>query len=86
MDPSAITRFLDEVMETPQVHGAILIDFQSGLCLGAAGKAREDDAPQLAVASREACDQEGVGVVQVRGARVVLRRGAKVLVGVFKDA
>jgi hypothetical protein len=73
-------------METPGVQGAILIDEQSGLCLGAAGKAREDDAPQLTVASRSACDEEGVGVVQLRGARVVLRRGEKVLVGVFKDA
>ena len=72
-------------METPQVQGAILIDAASGLCLGAAGKAREDDAPQLTVASRSACDAEGVGAVTLRGSRVVLRRGDGVLVGVFKE-
>ncbi|CCX07356.1 hypothetical protein FPQ18DRAFT_352255 [Pyronema domesticum] len=85
MDPSAITRFLDGVMASPSVSGAILINAQDGLCLGATGKAREDDAPQLLVASRKACDQDGVGCVQIRGGKVSLQLGEKVLVGVFKD-
>lgn len=72
-------------MTSPEVTGAILIDVKSGLCLGVAGKAVEDDAPALVVASREACDEQGVGVVKVRGARVVLRRGEGVLVGVWKE-
>ncbi|KAI5853866.1 hypothetical protein BZA05DRAFT_444140 [Tricharina praecox] len=85
MDSSAITQFLDSIMESPAVTGVILCDIKSGLCLGAAGKAKEDDAPQLTVASRQACDNEGVGVVSLRGSRVVLRRGETALVGVFKD-
>jgi len=72
-------------MDSSVVTGAILIDVKSGLCLGAAGKAREDDAPQLTVASRQACDGEGVGVVSLRSARVLLRKGETVLVGVFKE-
>jgi hypothetical protein len=87
MDPTAITRFLDNIMGTPNAHisGAILVDASSGLCLGAKGKAREDDAAQLTIASRTACDSMGVGVVTVRGERVVLKHGKDVLVGVWKD-
>lgn len=73
-------------MDAPGVSGAILVDMRSGLSLGVLGRAREDDAPQLAVASRAACDAEGVGVVSLHGARVVLRRGDDVLVGVYRDS
>jgi hypothetical protein len=72
-------------METPAITGAILIDSSTGLCLGAAGHAKEEDAAVLAVASREACDEEGVGAVKVRGVRVVLRKGKGVLVGIFRE-
>lgn len=72
-------------MDAPSVTGAILIDSKSGLCLGAAGKANEDDAAQLVVASRSACDQQGVGIVELRGTRVVLKSGEGVLVGIWKD-
>jgi len=85
MDVTAVTRFLESLMETPAVTGAILIDSSTGLCLGATGHAKEEDAAVLAVASREACDEEGVGAVKVRGLRVVLRKGKRVLVGVFKE-
>ncbi|KAF8534281.1 hypothetical protein BDD12DRAFT_757020 [Trichophaea hybrida] len=86
MDPTAITRFLDSVMLTPSVSGAIIIDTKSGLCLGAVGKARDNDAPQLTVASWQACDNEGIGVVSLRRGMVMLRKGENVLVGVFKNA
>ncbi len=54
-------------MESPGVTGAILVDSSSGLCLGAAGKAIEEDAPALLIAGRRAVDTDGVGVVKVRG-------------------
>lgn len=72
-------------MDASSVAGAILIDSKSGLCLGAIGKANQDDAAQLVVASRSACDAQGVGAVELRGSRVVLRLGDGVLVGVWKE-
>ena len=72
-------------MEAPSVSGAILIDAQSGLCYGAAGKAKEEDAAILAIAARDACDSEGVGVVEVRGEKVLLKKGEGVVVGVWKQ-
>ncbi|KAI5805116.1 hypothetical protein EDC01DRAFT_610201 [Geopyxis carbonaria] len=86
MDPVAIHRFLESVMEAPAVTGAILIDSASGLCLGAAGKAKEDDAPHLSIAAKTACDAQGVGIVKLRECKIVMRRGEGVLVGVFRDA
>jgi hypothetical protein len=79
------TKLTTNRMDTPSVSGAILIDAKSGLCLGVAGKVKEDDAPQLTVSSWQACDSEGVGVVSLRGGRVILRKGENVLLGVFKD-
>lgn len=80
-----LTHWLCCRMDAPSVAGAILIDSKSGLCLGAIGKANQDDAAQLVVASRSACDAQGVGAVELRGSRVVLRLGDGVLVGVWKE-
>ena len=75
-----------------QVTGAILIDTSSGLCLGAIGDAREEDAAQLLIAARTACDDEGIGAVRVRGQKVLLKMGqevagavGKILLGVWKN-
>ncbi|CUS15760.1 unnamed protein product, partial [Tuber aestivum] len=106
MDPMAICRWLESVMEAQGVTGALLIDSSTGICLGgwfsrprtlsrdvltmvvetlAAGKATEDDATFLAVASRDALDGEGVGAVAFKDSRVMLKKGDGVLVAVFKD-
>lgn len=85
MDPTAICRWLESVMEAQGVTGALLIDSSTGICLGAAGKATEDDATFLAVASRDALDGEGVGAVIFKDSRVMLKKGDGVLVAVFKD-
>ncbi|KAL0638578.1 hypothetical protein Q9L58_002304 [Maublancomyces gigas] len=84
MDPTAISRWLETVMSAPNVDGALLIEASSGICLGAAGKATEDDATFLTVASRSALDTDGVGAVAYKDSRVLLRKGeAGVLVAVF---
>jgi len=63
MNPSAVTKWLDGVMLTSNVTGALLIDASTGLCLGARGKATEEDATYITVASRAALDRKGVGAV-----------------------
>ncbi|PUU75116.1 hypothetical protein B9Z19DRAFT_1091091 [Tuber borchii] len=86
MDPTAVTKWLDNVMGASNVTGALLIDSQTGLCLGARGKATEDDATYITVASRAALDTKGVGAVAYKDSKVILRKGGSgVLVAVYKE-
>ncbi|KAL7266053.1 hypothetical protein RUND412_011415, partial [Rhizina undulata] len=66
MDATAVSRWINAVMAMPHVTGAILIDSSTGLCLGAAGKASEEDATFLTVASRSAMGPDGVGAVSYK--------------------
>lgn len=72
-------------MGDPRVSGAMMIDASHGLCLCCAGKAVEEDAAALVVASRNALDCNGVGAVRVRGDRVLLHGGSGILVAVWKE-
>ncbi|KAH0612726.1 uncharacterized protein H6S33_009106 [Morchella sextelata] len=85
MDPTAISRWLSQVMDTPNVNGALLVEASTGICLGASGKATEDDATYLVVASRDGLDADGVGAVVYKDSKVLIRKGDGVLVAVFMD-
>ncbi|KAI5785506.1 hypothetical protein DFH27DRAFT_261622 [Peziza echinospora] len=86
MDSTAVTKWLDSVMESSNITGALLVEFKTGLCLGARGKATEADATYLTVAARTALDSKGVGAVAYKDSKVLLRKGASgILVAVFKE-
>lgn len=86
MDSAAVAKWLDTVMESSNITGALLIDFQSGLCLGARGKATESDSTYLTIAARTALDSKGVGAVAYKDSKVLLRKGLSgILVAVFKE-
>ncbi|KAI5838368.1 hypothetical protein DFP73DRAFT_599883 [Morchella snyderi] len=86
MEPQAVAKWLDCVMEASNVTGAMMIDMSSGHCLGARGKATEEDATYISVASRSALDPKGVGVVVYKDSKVILRKGnGFIMIAVFKE-
>ncbi|KAF8463529.1 hypothetical protein BDZ91DRAFT_309591 [Kalaharituber pfeilii] len=86
MDSVAVSKWLDSVMESSNITGALLVDPATGLCLGARGKATEADATYLTIAARTALDSKGVGAVAYKDSKVLLRKGKTgILVAVFKE-